>query len=227
MNLKKIIPYHIKVRLKYWLYPSERDIFYSYSKKKPKVIITLAADYTNLGDMAITYAQREFLKKIFPNHEILELPYKQTYSEMKSLKRVCSRDDIITICGGGFTGDLYPGSEDFRQFVIQQFPNNKIISFPQTIDFSDTQGGRKLLKKAQKIYSKHQNLTLVARENKSFDIHKKYFPDNKILLTPDIVLSLDKKLPYSKREGVVLCLRSDKERLLDDKTKEDPNRLRF
>lgn len=220
-NLKEMIPYHIKVYIKYLISPSENDIFsrLSHLKDKPKVIITLAADYTNLGDMAIVHAQREFLKTQFPKHEIIELPFKKTYSEMKSLKKICSAEDIITISGGGFTGDLYPGSELFRQFVIQQFPKNRIISFPQTIDFSSTPEGKKLLKKAKKVYSHHKCLVLIAREKKSLELHKTYFPENKVLFTPDIALSLNKEFPTSFRNGIVLCLRKDIEKAISDEEK--------
>jgi pyruvyl transferase EpsI len=49
----------------------------------------------------------------------------------------------------------------------------------------------------------------------------KYFPKNKILLTPDIVLSTRLDTQYTKRRGTLLCLRQDQEGILKfgDKSK--------
>jgi pyruvyl transferase EpsI len=48
-------------------------------------------------------------------------------------------------------GDLYEQIEILRQLVIQQFPCNKIISFPQTFDFSNSLNGQKQLSKAKEL----------------------------------------------------------------------------
>ena len=89
---------------------------------------------------------------------------------------------------------------------------NKIISFPQTIDFSETTEGQKALRNAQKVYQKHRHLLLLAREQKTFDFFQKHFPKNKSLLVPDIVMSLNFVEPTYKRNGAVICLREDKEK---------------
>lgn len=172
MSIKKIIPFQLKCYVKYLLGNKEcwKDYIDDVSNKK-KVIVALAADYGNLGDVAITLAQEQFLQKIFPEAEIIDFPIAMTFTHMKSLKSIVNESDIITIVGGGNMGDLYPDIEYFRQFVIKQFPKNKIISFPQTIQFKN----EKNLKKCVNVYSKHRNLTLVAREKYSFDIMKENF----------------------------------------------------
>ena len=139
---------------------------------------------------------------------------------MKALKKICTPQDIITIVGGGNTGDMYDDIEYCRQFFLQQFPENKIISFPQTVDFSDTDNGKVALQKAIEVYSKHKNLILSAREETSYKKYQEYFPENKVLFLPDIVLSLNEELPKYNREGITLCLRSDGEKRID-KSQED------
>ena len=217
----KLMSREQKIRLKlcgkYLLSNSKSDNFEKYRNKK-KIIVALAADYGNLGDVAITYAQTKFLKDRFPTYEIIDFPISETFTEIKSLKKICTTEDIITLVGGGNTGDMYDDIEYCRQFLIQQFPKNKIIAFPQTIDFSDTDYGEKALQKAIKVYSKHRNLTLSAREEKSFKKYEELFKKNKVVFTPDIVLSLDESLPQYKREGITLCLRSDGEKFLDKVT---------
>lgn len=135
------------------------------------------------------------------------------------VKKQLKKNDLITILGGGNFGDLYE-YEIYRQNIIRSFKNNKIVSFPQTFVFSDTKEGKRQLERAKKIYSAHKNLVLTARENLSLGLIKQNFPDNIVILTPDIVLYLDKTIPEFSRKGVVTCLRNDKEKFLSDKDNE-------
>jgi pyruvyl transferase EpsI len=203
-----------KLFLKYLL-SSNTKSFVRIQKNKPKIIVALAADYGNLGDVAITYAQTKFIKSQFPNYEIIDFPISRTFQEMKNLKKICTKQDIITIVGGGNTGDMYDDIEYCRQFFIQQFPDNTIISFPQTIDFSNSISGQRALEKAINVYSNHKKLILCAREEVSYKKYQKYFPNNKVFFLPDIVLSLNEELPRFKREGLTLSLRSDGEKRMD------------
>lgn len=199
--------------LKY-IFSKKTNEFTEYVGKK-KIVIALAADYGNLGDVAITFAQKKFFESNYPEYVVIDFPISKTFTSMKSLKKVINSNDIITIVGGGNTGDLYDDIEYCRQFVIKQFPRNKIISFPQTIDFSKGKKGKDALKKAIKVYSSHENYILAAREKASFEKYKKYFPNNKIVFTPDIVLSLNEEQPMYVRENVTLCLRNDDEKILE------------
>ena len=212
MKNKQIIRY--KLYAKYILSKANDD-YKKYDNKKQNIVVALAADYGNLGDVAITYAQSKFLNKKFPEANIIDFPISKTFVDMKSLKKVIKKGDIISIVGGGNTGDMYDDIEYCRQFVISQFPKNKIISFPQTIDFSNSEFGKKALDKSIKSYSKHKDLTLSAREIKSYDIYDKYFKKNKVVLVPDIVLSLDESDLKVKRKGITLVLRSDSEKRID------------
>ena len=55
-----------------------------------------------------------------------------------------------------------------KKFLYPLLQYAQIVTFPQTIDFSSTQKGKKELRIAQKIYGDHTNLTLTAREEISF-----------------------------------------------------------
>ncbi len=182
-----------------------------YKNEKKKVVIFLAGFYANLGDLAITYAQREFLREMYPNREIILVPSTETYTSMKTLKKIINKDDIITLIGGGNMSDLYWSLESARLFVIKNFKKNKIISFPQTVSFSDTEKGQKCLDISKKVYSKHQNIVFFLRENNAFKRFKKYFPNVKCELCPDMVLSLKKTEPRRERNQIVCCLRNDGE----------------
>ena len=224
-ELKKIIPLEWKIKSYLFGYQFKKieNFPFKFSNKTHKrVFIFLAADYGNLGDVAITYAQHAFLKQNFPDFLVTEIPISKTLQGIALLKKTINNNDIITTVGGGNMGNLYPMIELNRQMVIKNFPKNKIISFPQTIDFNDSPSGKKALKRAIRVYSKHKNLILLAREQKSFDFFNANFCHNKILLAPDIVLTLDKTNPQKERSGAVICLRNDKEKKLSS---EEENRL--
>jgi pyruvyl transferase EpsI len=202
-NIKHLIKY---IRLV--LFSSRK--YSGLNSKSKKIIVMLAADYGNLGDVAITYAQKEFLLQNFEDYEVILLGLNRFYRDIRSLKSKLNSDDIITIIGGGNISNAYQGIEDKRIFVIKYFPDNKIISFPQSIDFSDNDEGRVSAAKSIKVYNDHKNLVIVAREEKSFKEMKRLFVGD-VLLLPDIALSLNLLNSPEKREfnNVILCLRDD------------------
>ena len=188
-------------------------------KLDKKIFIFLAADYKNMGDIAITFAQKMFLCDNFKDYKVIEIPADKTLDYIKPVKNILNENDIITIIGGGNMGDIYEYYENLRRIVINSFRKNLIVSFPQTIDFSNTKAGRKSLKKTIKTIKNHNNIIITAREEKSYNQMKKNFGEQKVLLMPDIVLYLKDKISiYSKDKSKIgLCLRKDKE---EDKSKE-------
>ena len=54
-----------------------------------------------LGDHAIAYAERQYLKDNFPNHNVIEISDEKFYYYLYSLKRSIKKSDIIIIHGGG------------------------------------------------------------------------------------------------------------------------------
>ncbi len=186
---------------------------------RKQAYVFLAADYGNLGDVAITYAQKKFLQD-YSHFQVIEIPISQSIEGLWFVKKNIKKGDIVTTVGGGNMGDLYDQIAYIRQLTIQFFPYNRIISFPQTFDFSKTDKGQKSLQVAQKIYNKHEDFYIIAREQTSFELMKTYFPSAHILKTPDIVLSLNERNSSVGREGVVICMRKDDEKSLTNEQTE-------
>lgn len=203
MNLLRL-----KIYCKYLL---SRPTNITIKTNKPKIYIFLAADYGNLGDIAITYAQHKYLNDKFKEYEIVEIPISKTLTGIKGVRKIINKTDVITIIGGGNISDLYDDIEFLRQLVISNFPKNRIISFPQSVDFSNTKFGNKRLNTAIKIYSKHKNLTLAAREEKSYQFLLKHFSNNNIIKIPDIAFTLNYN-HQGLRESLTICLRNDLEK---------------
>lgn len=221
MFLSKYISFENKTRILLFLQNFKSQNYFSFLKENTgkKFFVFLAADYGNLGDVAITYAQTQFLKDSLQDYEVIEVPISKTIEGISMIKKIIKNSDIVTTVGGGNFGDLYDQIEFYRQLVVESFPNNRIVSFPQTMDFSNSEKGKKALSQAKKSYSKHKNMTFIAREQLSFNLMKDTFLTNEIVLTPDIVMSLNKIEPESARKGVVLCLRDDDEKLLQPNEK--------
>lgn len=213
--LKRMIPESVKGSIKA-AFQSSRDEELEKLIGKRKIIVTLAGFYQNMGDMALTFAQNQFLKDNFPGYEVVLFPSTDTYSRIKALKKFCSDDDIITTIGGGNMDDLYVSLENVRRFIVKSFPRNRIISFPQTISFSNTPYGIKRKNMTIKTYSKHKDLTIFARERKSLEIMREAFPNNQVYYCPDIVLYLSRVEPQCDRDGVIYCVRNDLEAYLTE-----------
>ena len=199
----------MKQLLLYRVSEVDQDFVKKHTSSKRKVVVALAADYGNLGDVAITMAQCELLEAFFPERELLVLPISETFTKLKSLQKVLRTDDLITLVGGGNSGDQYPDIEFARQLLIKQFPNQKIISFPQTVDYEDQSKIKPDLKK----YERHLQLALTVREQRSFDFYHRHFK-RPVRLLPDVVLTLGEKFKAQtkQRNKILLCLRQDQER---------------
>lgn len=212
-KLRQIIP-------PLWLYKKNYFFAKRMNVKVPdgnNVYIFLAANYGNLGDIAITYAQHVFLEHYYPLYNIFEIPANSSFGYLKGVINKIKKDDIITFVGGGNMGNMYPLYENIRQLVVLLCPNNLIIQFPLSVDFSNVEYGDNILRSARRIYKKAQNFHIMAREKKSSDFLF-HLLNKKIPTVPDIVLTLDCFLESSNnRKGVLLCFRNDKEKLIDDK----------
>ena len=129
--------------------------------------------HPNIGDILIWQGEMDFLST---------LPYKCIRMSSNAWRggNLNSSDNIL-LHGGGNFGDLYREMQEYRLFITEKFPNNRIIMFPQSIWYNDSS----LIKKDAKIFSKHPDLHLCARDQWSYDFLKKYFSNN-IYLIPDL-----------------------------------------
>lgn len=159
--------------------------------------------YLNIGDWLIAMGAFNLLK---------ELPYKCLYyaSSVNYQKQYIPKNAIILLNGGGNFGDLYYGATEFRNEIVQDFPNNKIVILPQTITYTNPS----LIIKEANIYSLHKNLHICARDNESYNILQKYFHLNSLYLLPDTAVGLYSLLPKyekSKNSTILEIRREDKE----------------
>lgn len=182
-------------------------------RKKKKIIMVATAEHKNIGDAAITLAEQNFLLDYFPDYEQVEFSTFEMDKTYDFLQAILRRDDIIMIHGGGNMGSLYPEEENVHQRVVEDFPQNKIIVFPQSITYKDDAQGREILRNAEQIYNRHPDLTILARDHVSCKFAKAHFGNARVEMLPDMVLYL--RRDYQRdRSGILLCMRTDDEKNL-------------
>jgi pyruvyl transferase EpsI len=193
------------------------------TKKTPQRIFLFGSPiHQNLGDHAISIAEIQFIQKNFPNYPFFEIFGDHFLAESPFIPSSIKDEDIILITGGGFMGDLWIREENLVREIIKTFPNNPIIILPQTIFFQSEDE----LNISRDIYKQHENLFIFAREPNTLKLLTEKLEFANCKLAPDMVLSLE--LNYKKgqeRNGVLSCLREDKESILTIENKKEIRRI--
>jgi len=179
--------------------------------KKQNCFIVATPEHGNLGDHAIVYAEKNLLK------DVIEIKNSDYLTFANYFQKKVKPNDIIIIDGGGNLGTLWTNEDDKIADIISRFNKNKIVIFPQTCFYSDTEEGKKRLEKNKNIYSQAEDLTITLRDKTSFDFVKENFPDVNTILVPDIVLSIRNAPKNNGSNGILFCLREDKEKVVSEK----------
>lgn len=226
MNLISKVKNRLVFEKKWWKQFIYSKKIYKETNNEP-IIITSVPRHGNIGDHAILCGEIDFIKENFPNKELIQFTAHMMSAHMWMYKLFIKKTDLVLITGGGFLGSLWMNEEKAVRNVLKTFKNNKVILMPQTIYFEDSGWGRKEKCISEKIYNSHHNLTICMREKKSYNLAKEMFPEKDILLIPDMVLYLDYKHKKIDRKGVLLCMRSDKEKTLSKEQKDNINEILY
>ena len=123
------------------------------------------------------------------------------------------RGDTLVLHGGGNFGDLYPEAQNYRERIVAEYPDNKIVILPQTIFFRD----QSALERSAAVFAKHPDLKMFVRDNESLGIARKYFcadaelaPDMAHQLWPSIWQRASKGV--AERRLPLYLLRQDDEK---------------
>lgn len=221
--IKRLVPRSVLLNVSWY----SRYMF-SYFKKSPfkneiankkKIVILGVADYKNLGDHAIGYAQKKFLDKIIDGNKNIEVLEVGTKVPIRFIYEVLNKEDIILFTGGGNLGNKYDYLYNIYLPIIEKYANNFKLFFPQSYTFiNDLDLNDKELGRVKRVFSQSKKkLTIVARESKSFDKFTHLFTNNKILFTPDIVLSLNERTnDIHDRDGILFMMRDESEKVLSN-----------
>lgn len=190
-------------------------IRYMFDAKKKDYILLDTPTHGNLGDHAIVMAEEQMI--LAQGKSYTELTAGQINLREKWLARVTPSRKTILMPGGGFLGSIWPVEEERFRRILEAFKKNEIIVFPQTVIFDmETEQGRKYFEESHRIYSAHKNLTVFVREKKSFEFMAQYMPEVNTILVPDVVTYLDLQIDGGDRNGILFCMRSDREKNVKD-----------
>lgn len=180
------------------------------------VFFVLSPTHGNMGDHAIAKAVTDMLGA-------LSIDYKEvTTSDLSFLKRYrrmgTMDGHVILVNGGGNLGTLWPDVEALFRNIIQRNPHSPILCLPNTFYYEDSAYGREELKQSQEIYNAHPMLTLCARERISYEAMLPLY--RKVILVPDMVLSINACMAGIYRKGCMICLRRDREKTITEAQQE-------
>jgi len=99
--------------------------------------------------------------------------------------RRAARDGVLLLNGGGNLGDLYPERQQFRETVLQEFQDLRIVQLPASIYFERQEN----LERARRAFGAHPDFTLIVRDRESLDFARRYF-DCTVRLMPDMAFAL-------------------------------------
>lgn len=182
-------------------------------ERRPVIYFVPSSDYGNLGDHKIMMEIRHFFRCYFPKFEVREISCRHYEEKRQELLCQVQNGDILAAPGGGSIGDVYlPYGEKYMRDMIQCFPNNQIIIFPQSLFYTKSELGEAERKNTAAIFDSHPDLTLALRDQNAYQEAKKMFRRTKLMLIPDIVLFSDPYLTKAPRsETGLLMIRSDGE----------------
>lgn len=211
--------------LKYRLWIHLENIKYLFTVlvpiNKKKIYIFNTPVHNNIGDSAIAYAEILFLNKHFKDkYKIIEVTNQELNRFRNLFRKLVKKNDIVMLHGGGNMGIEWFIEEQERRNIIKMFPNNKIISWPQTIFYGESKQGKIEFENSKFIYNQHKDLTFIAREEVSYRIMKQAYNKCNVILTPDIVLSMNELKNNYRRKNITFCFRKDSEKILKNKDKD-------
>lgn len=181
------------------------DIILDFIKDRNDVIFMDYPLHYNVGDLLILHGTLNFFKE--KDIKIKNNINAYNFNIGKVKKNITSNTTILCHGGGNF-GDIYDIHQNLRERIVQEFPDNTIIILPQTAFFYDLNK----LEKSKKIFQKHNNVIMLARDNDTYVIFKEF--SKKTYLMPDMAHYLYGFLPLQEKsnKGKLYFLRKDVEK---------------
>lgn len=179
-------------------------------KSKHRAFLFGTPCHSNMGDQAQTYCTKLWIERNYPGYDVIPLQTNEVFDcNLKLLEYIRKHilpNDLVFLHSGYHTTDIYPMEEKMQRKIIEMFPDYRIVILPQTIMFKDKQ----YMTDAAKVYNLHPNLTLMCRDNVSYELAQKIFYNCKLICFPDIVTTLIGTKVYEEpRDGILFCMRND------------------
>lgn len=171
--------------------------------RSKKCAILDVPTYSNVGDQLIWDGMEQFLQ-----NNGIECVYRSSCETMVNKK--LPEDVTICLMGGGNFGDMWRGLQELKNQVVQNYPNHRIVIFPQSVCYTDMS----LCKKDSELFARHKDVYICARDEEAYEFLKKHFR-NTVLLVPDMVLYLTFDSSYKGDANRVLFIKREDSESID------------
>ncbi|MGK6314545.1 polysaccharide pyruvyl transferase family protein [Neorhizobium sp. DT-125] len=181
------------------------DCLKKFVKPEEPIAILDFPDIRNCGDSAIWLGEMAYLQ-----HRYAKRPaYVCTTDDFSpdELKSAAPNGPIF-IHGGGNFGDVWVFHQDFRERVMELFPDRQIVQFPQSIHYKSPER----LEQSRRAIARHKNFVLLVRDEESFQFAQENF-DCQVYLCPDMAFCIGSIEPDAPQFPVLAMLRQDKEQV--------------
>lgn len=170
--------------------------------------------HENLGDHAQTLCTREWIQENYPGYDVAILDSRSAsrddFSLIRRIAETIQERDLVFLHSGYHVTDLYPIELGLQLAVVSHLRDNDIVALPQTIHFNDPA----VLDEVATAFNEHGRVTVLCRDNSSFETAQQRFTGCRLLLYPDIVtrrIGRTAGAGAAERSGIQLCLRQDVE----------------
>ena len=187
-----------------------RDLSDAYAKAVGPLLPDAAAlvdfpRHRNVGDSVIWSGQRVLMRRL--GMRVTYTCDKDSYDADRLRRR--NGDGPILIHGGGNFGDLYPGFHGSREAIVEDFPASRVVQLPQTLHF----GAEEALRRASDHFARHDDFTLLVRDDASLAIAREWFAGTHAVVVPDAAFALGPlSRPRAPDVDVLVLARDDIER---------------
>lgn len=170
------------------------------------VAILDAPNQLNVGDSLIWLGELAYLKRL--GHRIRYVADRKTY-DAAALRRALPPGGVVLLHGGGNLGDLWLGHQLFRERVVQELADYRLVQLPQSIYFKDADRARL----ADEVLGGHPDLHVLVRDPLSVARMAEQLPSVRFSHCPDMALGWDpprrRRIPITT--DVLVLARADKE----------------
>ena len=165
-------------------------------------------DHYNVGDHLIWLGEVLYLTNVLG----IEVKYAASVESFSPQRMKDTVDKVpILIHGGGNLGDLWSYYQRLYEKIIALYHDRPIVILPQSIRFAQ----ETRLERAKAIFNAHPNLTLITRENRSYELAKQHFFNCQIYKAPDMALEMinmpNMLFDPKKKDTVLYLCRQDGE----------------
>lgn len=161
-------------------------------------------NHANVGDSAIWLGEVHYLRD-----KGVRVVYACDHANfnLEQMRRKLSPGDTILLHGGGNFGDVWPKYQQFREDMVRQFGDYRIVQLAQTVRYGD----RQALERSRAVFAAHPDFSILVRDHESLEFVRAEF-DMPCRLCPDFAFWLGQRRRPAAADCEVLWMsRTDHE----------------